>query len=68
MRALDRLPGVEKTTLFGTAVHAVLRSRSVDVAALASTLAAEGLAISSVAPVEPSLEDVFLDVVERTAS
>ena len=68
MRALDRLPGVEKTTLFGTAVHAVLRSRSVDVATLASTLAAAGLAISSVAPVEPSLEDVFLDVVERTAS
>ena len=31
-----------RPALFGTAVHAVLRSRSVDVAALASTLAAEG--------------------------
>lgn len=67
MRALDGLPGVDKTTLFGTAVHAVLRSRTVDVAALVTRLRAEGHDISSVEPVEPSLEDVFLDVVERTA-
>ena len=31
MSALERLPGVEKTSLFGTAVHAVLRDRSIDV-------------------------------------
>jgi ABC-2 type transport system ATP-binding protein len=68
MRTLDRLPGVEKTTLFGTAVHAVLSSRAIEVAALVAQLHAEGHAISSVEPVEPSLEDVFLDVVERTAS
>ena len=68
MRALDELPGVEKTTLFGTAVHAVLRSRAVDVAALVAQLEEEGHGISSVERVEPSLEDVFLDVVERTAA
>jgi ABC-2 type transport system ATP-binding protein len=68
MRALDHASGVEKTTLFGTAVHAVLRSRAIDVAALVDRLRADGHAISSVEEVEPSLEDVFLDVVERTAS
>jgi hypothetical protein len=66
MRTLDQLPGVEKTTLFGTAVHAVLRSRTIDVTALVARLKGEGHAISSVDRVEPSLEDVFLDVVERT--
>jgi ABC-2 type transport system ATP-binding protein len=67
MRALDVLPAVEKTTLFGTAVHAVLRSRTIDVAALVAGLREEGHRISSVEGVEPSLEDVFLDVVERTS-
>ena len=67
MRALDVLPGVEKTTLFGTAVHAVLRSRTIDVTALVAQLKDEGHGISSVERVEPSLEDVFLDVVERTS-
>jgi ABC-2 type transport system ATP-binding protein len=68
MRALDALASVEKTTLFGTAVHAVMRSRAIDIAHLVNGLRAEGHAISSVQAVEPSLEDVFLDVVERTAS
>jgi ABC-2 type transport system ATP-binding protein len=68
MRALDELPGVEKTTLFGTAVHAVLSSRAVDVAALVERLKEEGHGISAVERVEPSLEDVFLDVVERASA
>jgi ABC-2 type transport system ATP-binding protein len=68
MRALDELPGVEKTTLFGTAVHAVLSSRAVDVAALVERLKQEGHGISAVERVEPSLEDVFLDVVERASA
>jgi ABC-2 type transport system ATP-binding protein len=68
MRALDRLPGVEKTTLFGTAVHAVLQSRAVAIDSVVAQLRADGHVITSVQPVEPSLEDVFLDVVERAAS
>ena len=67
MRALDERPEVEKTTLFGTAVHAVLTSRTVDQESLISSLKADGLLIDGVAPVEPSLEDVFLDVVEKSA-
>jgi ABC-2 type transport system ATP-binding protein len=64
MTALDKLPGVEKTSLFGTAVHAVLRSTA-DVAAIEPALRRSGMAVRSVAPVTPSLEDVFLDVVEE---
>jgi len=65
MRALDRLPEVEKTSLFGTAVHAVLRTEGVKPPALAERLRGEGLAVDSIEPVAASLEDVFLDVVER---
>ena len=65
MRALDGMPDVEKTSLFGTAVHAVIRSRSIDAAALERRLRAEQLQVHGVTEVLPSLEDVFLDVVEK---
>jgi drug efflux transport system ATP-binding protein len=65
MQALEDIPEIEKTTVFGTAVHAVLKTPAVDVEALANRLRARGLEISAVDRVMPSLEDVFLDVVER---
>jgi ABC-2 type transport system ATP-binding protein len=66
MRYLDALPEVEKTSIFGTAVHAVLRANGQIPADVAARLRREGLAVDS-RVVPPSLEDVFLDVVERSA-
>jgi ABC-2 type transport system ATP-binding protein len=83
MAWLDAWPAVEKTSLFGTTVHAVLRPHagskdpasspqagSKDPAssleALRTALESAGLPVTAVAPVVPSLEDVFLDVVDRT--
>jgi ABC-2 type transport system ATP-binding protein len=68
MRALDDMPEVEKTSIFGTAVHAVLRSSEVTPETIAARLNAAGIPPVSCTLVEPSLEDVFLDVVERTAA
>jgi ABC-2 type transport system ATP-binding protein len=65
MAALDALPDVEKTSIFGTAVHAVLRHGGVTADHLLTTLRDSGLDVKSVAYVTPSLEDVFLDVVDR---
>jgi drug efflux transport system ATP-binding protein len=65
MTWLDAQPSVEKTSLFGTSVHAVLRSRETSVDELRQALAAAGLGVHAVEPVVPSLEDVFLDVVDR---
>jgi hypothetical protein len=59
---------VEKTSLFGTAVHAVLRSRETTVDDLAKALDAVGVHATSIQPVTASLEDVFLDVVDRIES
>ena len=65
MRALDQMPEVEKTSLFGTAVHAVLRAGTAGAGDIAQKLRALGIAVESADEVAPSLEDVFLDVVEK---
>jgi ABC-2 type transport system ATP-binding protein len=63
--ALEALPQVEKTSLFGTGVHAVLRAGETDIADITRTLTRSGQVVTSASPVTPSLEDVFLDVVEE---
>ena len=68
MRALDAMSEVEKTSIFGTAVHAVLKSEAADASALASRLESQGIEVTSCGIVPPSLEDVFLDVAERSAA
>jgi ABC-2 type transport system ATP-binding protein len=68
MQELDAMPEVEKTSLFGTALHAVLRSRDADLAAIASRLRAKGLRVDAMDAVVPSLEDVFLDVVDKAGA
>jgi len=65
MSVLDRLPAVEKTSLFGTNVHAVLRGEDSSPDAIAGALRAAGVEVASMQRVAPSLEDVFLDVVDR---
>ncbi len=66
MRRLDEMADVEKTSVFGTAVHAVVNMKAGDaVRILRERLDRAGVAVTRLGPVEPSLEDVFLDVVER---
>ena len=68
MRALDAMAGVEKTSLFGTAVHAVVRDPALTPTALVERLRTSGVATTRAEQVEPSLEDVFLDVVEKASA
>ncbi len=64
MRALDALPEVQKTSIFGTAVHAVVRAGGAGAEQIVrGGLTGAGVGVAGVAEVEPSLEDVFLDVV-----
>jgi len=68
MEALDHLPTVEKTSLFGTSVHAVLLGSAEPEQVVTRALAHAGIEARSITRVMPSLEDVFLDVVERTGA
>jgi ABC-2 type transport system ATP-binding protein len=75
MRLLDGMPEVEKTSVFGTSVHAVMKRAGAGderagriVPDIQRRLEASGVAVSAMTPVPPSLEDVFLDVVERAGA
>jgi ABC-2 type transport system ATP-binding protein len=66
MRLLDGVSEIEKTSVFGTSVHAVLRGSAGDATALVRRhLEAAAIGVVSTAIVQPSLEDVFLEVVEQ---
>jgi ABC-2 type transport system ATP-binding protein len=68
MRLLDRMPEIEKTSVFGTSVHAVLKGDSREaIPTLTRQLEAAGVTVLSMAAVQPSLEDVFLEVVDQKA-
>ncbi|HKT81545.1 MAG TPA: ABC transporter ATP-binding protein [Vicinamibacterales bacterium] len=67
MDTLDRLPTVGDTSLFGTTVHAVLKSSDVSDRDVSQALANAGITVERVGRISPSLEDVFLDVVQRSA-
>ena len=62
MRLLEGMEQVEKTSIFGTAVHAVLTTSGAGPEAVRRRLDAAGIAGVSVEVVAPSLEDVFLEV------
>jgi ABC-2 type transport system ATP-binding protein len=72
MRLLDGMAEVEKTSVFGTSVHAVLKNIAGGAGGAAplmqGRLEAAGVTVSAMTPVPPSLEDVFLDVVERAGT
>jgi ABC-2 type transport system ATP-binding protein len=68
MEALDAMPEVEKTSIFGTAVHAVMRKADLSTDDLTARLGQTGITVRGCVRVAPSLEDVFLEVAERGAA
>ena len=66
-RARDLLRGhrdIRQAVLFGETIHATLREGVRDASAARDKLAAEGISVLDESPVEPSLEDVFIDLVQ----
>jgi ABC-2 type transport system ATP-binding protein len=56
-------PAVREAALYGAAIHATVDQREAG-PALAAALAARGFAVEGVEPILPSLEDVFVALVE----
>lgn len=69
IEALEKAPGVAQAGLFGRAVHVTLKEgedAERDRARLAEMLTGKGIEVESIERIEPSLEDVFIALVEKT--
>lgn len=61
LRLARELSGILSATIFGQSIHALV-DESFSESALRSQLAAEGIAVAEIRPLEPSLEDVFVEL------
>jgi ABC-2 type transport system ATP-binding protein len=64
LAALDGSPGVVRAGLFGRALHVTVEDREAALAELPRRLAALGVGLAGLRPIEPSLEDVFIALVQ----
>jgi ABC-2 type transport system ATP-binding protein len=65
VEALTQVPGVISAAMFGRAVHIMVEDEQTAQLALPGALAAAGRTCEKLEPVEPSLEDVFVALVQR---
>ena len=63
VEALQGDPAVLQAGLFGRAVHVMVHDLATASAALPARLAAHGVQVHSLTPIEPSLEDVFVALI-----
>jgi ABC-2 type transport system ATP-binding protein len=61
---LESLPGVKGAALFGEEIHAVVDRAEEAIPRLKGSLEAEGFSVSRIETITPSLEDVFVSLVE----
>lgn len=64
MDVLETLPGVKEAALFGAALHAVVEDADAVAPRVRQGLAEQGFSIERVERVVPSLEDVFVSLIE----
>lgn len=61
---LEQVPGVREAALFGRGLHVVAARGPATIQAVQSTLAAHAFGVTRVTRIAPSLEDVFVSLIE----
>jgi ABC-2 type transport system ATP-binding protein len=68
LEAIRREPWAMETSVFGTRVHVMVRDEQEGGMQIRSSLAAQGIPVHSIERITPSLEDVFLYLLEHDNS
>jgi ABC-2 type transport system ATP-binding protein len=68
VKVLEAVPGIRRVSLFGDLLHVSVPDRERDWPRGEAALAAERIVVTSVRPLVPSLEDVFIEKVEGRGS
>ncbi len=61
LRLTRQLPGIRSATIFGQSIHALIEDRF-DLNDLRAQLLKNGIKVGEIRPLEPSLEDVFVEL------
>jgi drug efflux transport system ATP-binding protein len=64
MRAVEAQPGVLDVAVFGAGLHVTVDDVAAALARIRETLAAQQIEIRRLEPIEPSMEDVFVGLIE----
>ncbi|MGB9662029.1 MAG: ATP-binding cassette domain-containing protein [Moorellaceae bacterium] len=67
LEALSQVPGVMEAAMYGAGLHVVVEDAFREAPEVRRVLEKAGVAVKSVLPVEPGLEDVFVSLVEDGA-
>jgi ABC-2 type transport system ATP-binding protein len=66
MDVIEPLPLVKEVALFGNGLHIVARDAQAAIPSVRDALAAKGLALARLERIRPSLEDVFVSLIEAS--
>jgi ABC-2 type transport system ATP-binding protein len=64
MRALENIPGVRDVAVFGGGLHVTVDDPAAAVARIRDALQSKGIEVNRLEPIQPSLEDVFVAMIE----
>ena len=64
MAVVEKLPGIREVALFGTALHVVAEAGSDVAPAVVAALEHDGFPVTKAGRITPSLEDVFVSLIE----
>jgi ABC-2 type transport system ATP-binding protein len=64
MRALESVPGASDVAVFGAGLHVTVDDPAAAVARIRDALRAKGIELKRLEPIEPSMEDVFVAMIE----
>jgi len=65
MKLLQKLPGVTEVAVFGGGLHVTVDNAARAIPEIRASLDRSGIAVAALGPIEPSLEDVFVAMIER---
>jgi ABC-2 type transport system ATP-binding protein len=64
MRALEGAPGISDVAVFGGGLHVTVDDAAAGMARIRAALAGKGIEVGRLEPIQPSMEDVFVALIE----
>ena len=65
MEKIEKMDMVKEAALFGNSIHAVVKDASLAIPAIENIFVKENVKEFTVKRIEPTLEDVFVDLIEN---